>query len=243
MLLSVGIPKEIKPGEHRVSLTPKGVRVLVKHNAHVYVEEGAGRFSDFQDQAYQAAGADLIRSREELWRRANLIKKVKEPIGEEFSLFRSEHIIFTYLHLASPAERPLMNALVSSKAIAIAYETIPKIGAAPLLKPMSEIAGILSAYFAGVFQNEIKIKEGKILGIQEAKIKIQRLASEYPQIPGNLSPGCVMILGGGHVGRNAARTAALMNGTIFLSELSEKKRLDLEHDFIKEGSGHSRVKS
>ena len=235
MALPVGIPKEIKIGERRVSLTPKGVVLLVKYGIQVYVEQGAGLLSGFQDGDYKKAGANLISDRTELWRRASLIKKVKEPVPEEFPFFRLQHIIFTYLHLASPSARPLIDALLSAKASAIAYETIEKNGTTPLLSPMSEIAGVLSAYFVGIFRNHIEIKNNEIYGIEKAKSKMIELASEYPHVPKKLLPGQVIILGGGYVGKNAAQMLASMGGTVFLSELSEDKRRQLKDDFKSKG--------
>ena len=225
----------MKAGERRVSLSPKGVVSLVKEGIPVYVECQAGLLSSFPDEDYKKAGANLISDKTELWRKAGLIKKVKEPISEEFRFFRSGHVIFTYLHLASPAQRPLINALLAAKAAAVAYETIEKNGATPLLKPMSEIAGVLSAYFAGVFRNLIEIKGDEIYGVQNAKLNMMELASHYPQVPKKLSPGKTFILGGGYVGKNAAQTAASMGGQVFLSELSEARRSDLKKEFKSRG--------
>ncbi len=231
MAFAVGIPKEIKPGERRVGLTPAGVKKLVSHQVQVFVEKNAGILSGFSDQAYEQAGAFLASNQKELWAEATLIKKVKEPIAEEFVLFKPCHIIFTYLHLASPSERSLIEALIHAKTTAIAYETIEKDGETPLLKPMSEVAGVLAAYFSGVFRNHIQIKGKEILGLDIAKSIMEKLAEDYPRIPKNISLGEVMILGGGHVGEQAARMACAMGGKVFLSEISTKRREELENQF------------
>ena len=235
MALAVGIPKEIKPRERRVGLTPSGVYTLTKNQIPVYVEQNAGTLSGFSDQEYEKAGARLVPSAKELWRKADLIKKVKEPIPEEFKFFESRHVIFTYLHLASPAERPLLNALLQSKVTGVAYETIEKNGDTPLLKPMSEVAGILAAYFAGIFQNHAPFESGTITGIESVRKMMEEVAFQYPKVPKDLSLKQITILGGGHVGENAARMSCAMGGTVFLSEVSEKRRQQLEKDFRARG--------
>ena len=121
MALRIGIPKELKIGERRVSLTPKGVAILVKKNLEVYVERSAGVLSGFSDEEYEQAGVCLVDDRKELWKKADLIKKVKEPVSEEFQLFESRHVIFAYLHLASPSAAPLIKALLRAKATAVSY--------------------------------------------------------------------------------------------------------------------------
>ena len=235
MPLTVGIPKEIKIGERRVSLTPNRVRVLSENQIQVFVEKNAGILSGFPDQDYEHAGACLVAEREELWQKADLIKKVKEPVSDEFGFFRSQHIIFTYLHLASPSERPLIDALVLAQATAIAYETIEQNGETPLLKPMSEVAGVLAAYFSGIFRNHVTVQGNKILGLEIAKSMMNDLAAAYPATPKNFPPGQVVILGGGHVGKQAARTADRMGGTVFLSEIAEGRRKQLEQEFKSAG--------
>ena len=235
MVLAVGIPKEIKVGECRVGLTPSGVQILSQNQIPVYVEESAGLLSGFTDQEYKQAGARLASDKRELWANAILIKKVKEPVPEEFEFFKSRHIIFTYLHLASPSARPLLEALLRSKAIALGYETIERDGETPLLKPMSEVAGVLAAYFAGVFRNHITVQGMKILGIEIAKTMMGKLANSYTEIPKNLPLEKVMILGGGHVGTKAAWLSCAMGGRVFLSEISGKRRKQLEEEFDSAG--------
>ena len=240
MVLPVGIPKEIKTGERRVSLTPAGVQKLCRQNIPVYVEKNAGLLSSFSDEDYKRSGAVILNDRKELWKKAELIKKVKEPIPDEFELFRPEHLIFTYLHLASPSERPLIEALKRSKVTAIAYETIEQNGEFKLLAPMSEIAGVLAACFSGIFKNVISVSGKNISGMEQAKVKMVELAAQYPAVPKNLPAGNVLILGGGHVGEGAARTASRMGSAVTLSELSGARREALRQKFSaedKKGTG------
>ena len=234
MVLPVGIPKEIKTGERRVSLTPAGVQKLCRQNIPVYVEKNAGLLSSFSDEDYKRSGAVILNDRKKLWKKAELIKKVKEPIPDEFELFRPEHLIFTYLHLASPSERPLIEALKRSKVTAIAYETIEQNGEFKLLAPMSEIAGVLAACFSGIFKNVISVSGKNISGMEQAKVKMVELAAQYPAVPKNLPAGNVLILGGGHVGEGAARTAALMGSSVTLSELLGARRKALKVKFNSE---------
>ena len=230
-MLAVGIPREIKVGERRVSLTPKGVRVLTENQIPVYVEKGAGLGSGFQDEDYKRAGAEIVEDSTDLWKQATLIKKVKEPIVSEYPLFEPRHLIFTYFHLASPSNRPLLEALIQAKTTAMAYETIEQDGDTPLLKPMSEVAGVLAAYFAGIFHSRIRVQEKKILGLGDAKAMMEDLSRSYPSVPKNLRLGRVVILGGGHVGFQAARMACQMGGRVALSEISENRRNELREIF------------
>jgi alanine dehydrogenase len=229
--LPVGVPKEIKTGERRVSLTPGGVEKLLAKRIPVYVEKSAGELSGFSDEDYKRSGAVILKDRKELWERALLIKKVKEPVSNEFELFRPEHLIFTYLHLASPAERPLIEALKRAKATAIGYETIEQNGTFPLLAPMSEIAGVLAAYYSGIFKKLISWNDRKFLGIDEAKKEMVHLATQYPAVPKGLPAGEILILGGGFVGKEAARTSALMGSNVTVSELSRERREQLKKEF------------
>ncbi|MBI4372380.1 MAG: alanine dehydrogenase [Candidatus Omnitrophica bacterium] len=237
-MLIVGIPKEIKIGERRVGLTPQGVRVLTAHQVNVFVEKGAGLLSGFSDHEYEKAGARLALNGEEVWQKATLIKKVKEPIQQEFRFFKPHHIIFTYLHLASPSERPLVEALVKSKSTAIAYETIEKDGETPLLKPMSQVAGVLAAYFGAVFKKYIKVIGNKIEGVEKSKVLMNEFAAAAPaEKRGGLAMTGVqfLILGGGYVGEEAAKMAARMDGSVSLTEISEFRRKRLEETFSASG--------
>ena len=231
MTLAVGVVKEVKTGERRVALTPPGVHVLTDIHIPVYVEESAGVQSGFTNEAYLKAGAILVSDNSEVWSKADLIKKVKEPVASEFRFIQARHIIFTYLHLASPSERPLVDALVGARATAIGYETIEKENDTPLLRPMSEIAGVLTAYFAGVFQNHIAFEEGTISGMDEARRLMEKLASQYPSVPEHLPLGSVVVLGGGHVGLQSSLMAAKMGGKVSLAEISEVRRQKLREEF------------
>ena len=147
--MKVGVPTEIKTDEYRVALTPAGARELVRSGHEVLVETGAGMGSDFPDEVYAAIGARVV-TVDEAWDRAELLLKVKEPIEPEYGRLRRDLVLFTYLHLA--ADAPLTRALVESGATSVAYETVETAdGALPLLAPMSEIAGRLSAQAAAYF--------------------------------------------------------------------------------------------
>ncbi|MEJ5293829.1 MAG: hypothetical protein WHT28_01160, partial [Fimbriimonadales bacterium] len=136
----IGVPKEIKPDEYRVAMTPAGVEILVQHGHTVLVERGAGDGTGISDEEYAQAGAKLMDSAEAVWREAELIVKVKEPLPSEYSLVRPNQVIFTFFHFA--ASESLTRAMVESGAVCIAYETIQTAdGSHPVLLPMSEIAG------------------------------------------------------------------------------------------------------
>ena len=234
-VLAVGVPKELKIGERRVGLTPKGVEFLTKHSVPVFVEKEAGLKSGFSDHQYEAAGARIVEERADLWRKASVIEKVKEPMPEEFGFIQSKHIIFTFLHLASPASRPFIEALLRSGATAIGYEMVEVGNDHPILKPMSEVAGTLAAYFAGVLRNCVAVENNQIAGLEQAKRMMDELASRYPSVPKGLNPGQVIVLGGGHVGREAVQMAARMGGSVCLSEISDGRRTSLGQYFARGG--------
>ena len=229
--LPVGVPKELKIGERRVGLTPKGVEYLTKQSVPVFVEKEAGVQCSFSDQQYAVAGASIVDRGAEVWARAQVIKKVKEPMPEEFSFMQPKHIIFTFLHLAAPEARPLVEAIRRSKATAIGYETVIVDNDTPILKPMSEVAGILAAYFAGIFKNCVAVRSNQIEGFGKAKSMMEELVSRYPSVPSHLNPGQVVILGGGHVGKEAAQMAVRMGASVFLSEISRDRRTSLGEYF------------
>ena len=136
----IGVPKEIKPEEYRVALTPAGAEMLSQGGHEVYVEKGAGLGSGFTDDFYENAGATILGTADEVWAKAEMIMKVKEPIAPEWPRMRDGQVIFTYFHFAASEE--LTRAVVDSGAIAIAYETVElPTGELPLLTPMSEVAG------------------------------------------------------------------------------------------------------
>src|SRR5215472_16756069 len=138
----VGVPKEIKPDERRVAMTPAGVTAFVLHGHQVYVERGAGLGSGFTDQQYRAAGAQIVGSAATVWNRAAMVLKVKEPLAAEFKFLHPNLVLFTYLHLA--AESQVAHALLKHRVAALGYETVQlEDSSLPLLAPMSEVAGRL----------------------------------------------------------------------------------------------------
>ncbi len=201
----IGVPKEIKTHENRVALLPSGVVQLKKQGHDVIVEKNAGLGSGFPDELYTNAGAEIIETAEDVWAKAGMIMKVKEPIEQEYQLMREDQIIFTYFHFA--ASRELTEAVKLSGAIAIAYETVEKLdGSLPLLIPMSEVAGRMASQEGAKFLERPVGGRGVLLG----------------GIPG-VNPGKVMVLGGGIVGVNAARIAAGMGANVTIYDISLNK--------------------
>src|SRR3954454_20507431 len=199
--MKIGVVKEIKPDEYRVALTPAGARELVQRGHDVLVEAGAGEGSSFPDDAYRAVGASLA-SVEEVWADAELLLKVKEPLPEEYPRLREGLVLFTYLHLAASEE--LTRALAESGAACVAYETVETDNhALPLLAPMSEIAGRLSAQAAPYFLEKPLGGRGLLLG----------------GVPG-VAPGRVLVIGGGAVGYNAAVIALGLGANVPIPERS-----------------------
>jgi alanine dehydrogenase len=206
----IGVPKEIKPQENRVALLPSAAYQLSRRGHTVLVETMAGSGSGYTDEEYRAAGAELVPKHEEIFARADLIVKVKEPLPEEFPLLRQGQILFTYLHLA--ASKPLTDALLASGCIGIAYETVEVNRRLPLLEPMSEIAGRMSVLVGGYFLQKHTGGKGVLLG----------------GVPGVL-PGKVMVLGGGTAGVNAARMATGLGAdtTILEVDIERMRFLDI----------------
>jgi alanine dehydrogenase len=184
----IGVPKEIKEQEQRVALLPSGTNELTKHGHSVLVERDAGLGSGYSDQDYVKAGAQIVEHAKEVFARADMIVKVKEPLKAEFPLLRKGQILFTYLHLA--ASKPLTEALLQSGVTGVAYETIQVDHRLPLLEPMSEIAGRMSVVMGANFLAKYNGGSGVLLG----------------GVPGVL-PGRVVIVGGGTSGVNALRMA------------------------------------
>src|SRR5438034_11410304 len=197
----VGVPREIKPGEQRVALTPAGARALAEAGHRVEVEHGAGGGSGIRDDEYATVGAALVTA-DEVWQRAELVLKVKEPLPAESARLRPGQILLTYLHLAPAPE--LARALRDSGAIAIAYETVQRAdGSLPLLTPMSEVAGRLS------------VQEGAFyLGRGHGGRGI--LLSGVPGVP----PGNVVILGAGTAGLNACKTAVGLGADVSILDVN-----------------------
>src|SRR6188508_180034 len=207
--MRIGVAKEIKPQEYRVALTPAGARELVQHGHEVTVETGAGEGSAFPDEAYARSGA-AIGSVDEVWDSADLLLKVKEPIAPEYGRLREGLTLFTYLHIA--ADEPLTRALVDSGITAIAYETVETDrGALPLLAPMSEIAGRLSAQAGADHLEKPKGGRGILLG----------------GVAG-VAPARVLVIGGGMVGYNAAVIALGMGAQVTILERSVERMRYLE---------------
>jgi alanine dehydrogenase len=206
----IGVPKEIKEQEYRVALLPSGAYQLIKRGHEVVVERGAGLGAGYPDAEYQAAGAKLLDSHKDIFDRAELIVKVKEPLREEFSMLRRGQILFTYLHLA--ASRGLTEGLMNSGVTALAYETVEVNRRLPLLEPMSEIAGRMSILVGGYFLQKHFGGSGVLLG----------------GVPGVL-PGKVVVLGGGAAGINAARMAQGLGAdvTILEVDLERMRFLDI----------------
>lgn len=198
----IGVPKEIKPQENRVAIQPGGVMQLKRHGHTVYVEKNAGVGSGFSDEMYIQAGAEMLEDVDDLWQRAEMIMKVKEPIAVEYPRMREGQVIFTYFHFA--ADETLTKAVVDSKCIAIAYETVEKADRSlPLLIPMSEVAGRMATQEGAVYLEKPKGGRGMLLG----------------GIPG-VRPAKVLILGGGIVGVNAAKIAAGMGADTTIMDIN-----------------------
>ncbi|MBW1934000.1 MAG: alanine dehydrogenase [Deltaproteobacteria bacterium] len=173
--MKIGVPKEIKPAEKRVAITPSGIRVLTEHNHQVLIEKGAGLGAGFTDEVYLMAGAELVDTPEQVWEESEMILKVKEPIGPEFKWMKPGQIIFTYLHLA--ADRELTDRLLKRRVIGIGYETVQlRDGTLPLLAPMSEVAGALSvqmgAYCLEARNGGMGILLSGVPGVRPARITI-----------------------------------------------------------------------
>lgn len=198
----IGVPKEIKTHENRVALQPGGALQMKRNGHEVLIQKGAGIGSGFTDDMYVEAGATIYDDVEALWEKADMIMKVKEPIAEEYPRMREGQIIFTYFHFA--ADEALTQAVVNSKCIAIAYETVEKAdGSLPLLIPMSEVAGRMAAQEGAVYLEKPKGGRGMLMG----------------GIPG-VQPAKVLVLGGGIVGVNAAKIAAGMGADTTIMDIN-----------------------
>ncbi len=198
----VGIPKEIKNNENRVSMTPSGVYELTKRGHKVYVQHTAGINSGFPDEEYSKAGAEILSTIEEVYARSEMIVKVKEPIACEYPLVRKGQLLFTYFHFAS--ERALTEAMIQSGSVCLAYETVlDKQHTLPLLIPMSEVAGRMSVQEGARFLEKPQGGKGILLG----------------GVPG-VKPAKVLVLGGGIVGTNAALIAAGAGADVTICDIS-----------------------
>jgi alanine dehydrogenase len=212
----IGVPKEIKEQEQRVALLPSAANQLVRRGHSVLVEKNAGVGSGYADEEYAAAGAEIVDQAKEVFARADMIVKVKEPLKTEFPLLRKGQILFTYLHLA--ASRELTEALLKSGMTGIAYETIQVDNRLPLLEPMSEIAGRMSVVMGAYFLAKYNGGSGVLLG----------------GVPGVL-PGSVVVVGGGTSGVNAMRMAKGLGADVTILDIDvERLRfLDLTIDNLR----------
>ena len=211
----VGVPKEIKVREYRVGLVPAGVHALVKSGHTVYVETGAGDGSGLTDEQFQAAGATILPTADEVWQRAQMICKVKEPIQVEYARIQPGQLIYTYFHLAG-VDPELTNVLIRQKATAVAYETIqPEDGSLPLLRPMSEVAGKMSIQVAArcleKSQGGLGILMGGVPGVRRAR---------------------VVVIGGGVVGSNAAKVAVGMGAEVTILDTNLNTLAYLDDVFL-----------
>src|SRR5882757_890216 len=210
--MRVGIPTETKNNEFRVAITPAGVAELTRRGHEVLVQAGAGEGSSIADADFKAAGAQLISSAEQVWADADLLLKVKEPMPDEYQYQRRGQTLFTYLHLA--ASPPCTDALLASGATSIAYETVQAgDGSLPLLAPMSEVAGRLSAQVGAYHLMRTHGGRGALMG----------------GVPG-VEPADVVVIGGGSAGYNAARVASGMGAavTVFDVNIDRLRALDAE---------------
>lgn len=209
--MEIGVPKETKDQEFRVGLTPNSVQVLSRNHT-VFVETNAGQGSGFSDREYQQAGAKIITDAAEVWSK-EMVVKVKEPLSSEYQYLQPDRLLFTYLHLA--ADRSLTEALINSGITAIAYETVElDNGILPLLTPMSIIAGRLSVQFGARYLEKQQGGRGVLLG----------------GVPG-VSPGKVVILGGGVVGTEAAKIAVGMGAKVQIIDINVERLGYLESLF------------
>ncbi len=205
----VGVPKEIKPNENRVGITPAGVMEFVHHGHSVIIEKNAGVGSGIEDKDYEEAGATIVDSAKEVFDNAEMIMKVKEPQPVEIEMIKEGQIIYTYLHLAPDKEQTL--GLMNKKAVAIAYETIEVDGKLPLLEPMSEVAGkmsaIMAAYYLAKPYGGRGVLAGGVTGVHSAKF---------------------VVLGGGTAGLNAAKVASGMGASVSVLDINAERLRYLE---------------
>ncbi len=211
--MRIGVPKEVKDHESRVGIVPAGVKALVEAGHQVMVQTGAGDLSSMADSEYKQAGAEIVGTPAEVWSRAEMVVKVKEPIEPEFSFLRDGLLLFTYLHLA-PLPK-LTEQLLKNHVTGIAYETIrDKHNRLPLLTPMSEVAGRMSVQVGAAYLEKERGGRGVLLG-------------GVPGVP----PAQVCIIGGGTVGTNAAKIALGMGALVVLIDLNLDRLRELDDIF------------
>ena len=211
--MTVGVPKEVKNNENRVAMSPDGVYDVTRMGAKVIVEEGAGIGSGIIDKDYEKAGAVIYADKKALFDEADIIMKVKEPLEEEYGYFHEGQILFTYLHLAADKEQA--EFLIDRKITAIAYETVQTAdGSLPLLSPMSEVAGRMSIQIGASLLQKNNGGKGILMG----------------GIPG-VAPAEVVIIGGGNVGINAAKTASWMGARVTILDINRQRLMYIDDIF------------
>ncbi|MCL1915301.1 MAG: alanine dehydrogenase [Desulfovibrionaceae bacterium] len=199
--MRIGCPTEIKNNENRVALTPNAVSAYVAAGHEVYMQRGAGLNSNLADEEYAAAGASILGSADEVWAKAEMIVKVKEPLREEYPRMRENQLVYTYFHFAASEE--LTRACLDRKITALAYETVEEGGTLPLLKPMSEVAGRMAALMGAFYLAKNHGGRGIL-----------------PTGATGVPPAEVLILGGGVVGSNAARVAAGLGAKVVILDVN-----------------------
>ena len=211
--MKIGVPKETKPQETRVGLTPDSVKVLVSNGHEVFVENNCGFEAGFENAHYTSAGAKIVNKAEDIFYDTDIIVKVKEPLSNEVKMIKENQIVFTYFHLA--AAKKLTQGLINSKSVCIAYETVTDVnGRLPLLAPMSAVAGRMSIQAGAHCLEKNQKGRGLLLG----------------GAPG-VDSGTVVILGGGVVGENAADIATGMQAKVHIVDKSEKRLEELTQKF------------
>ena len=211
--MKIGVPREIKPQENRIGLTPESVKTLTSHGHEVLIENNGGYEAGFDNDQYKSVGAKIVDKAEDIFNDAEIIVKVKEPLSNEVKMIRENQIIFTYLHLAAAKE--LTQGLINSKSVCIAYETVTdKNGRLPLLAPMSAVAGRMSVQAGAHCLEKNQKGRGVLLG----------------GAPGG-EPAEVVILGGGVVGENAAIIATGMKANVHIVDKSEARLNQLSEIF------------
>ena len=206
----IGIPKEIKESEHRVGMTPSGVQSLIENGHTVYVQNNAGNGSGYSDKDYLSVGANILKTIEEVYDISEMIIKVKEPLKKEYSLIKEGQIIYTFFHFASSIE--LTNAMIKSKSICIAYETVENSDKSlPLLTPMSEVAGRMAAQQGAKFLEKHQKGCGILLG----------------GVPG-VSPAKAVVIGGGVVGTQSAKMLAGLGADVTILDINIDRLRELD---------------
>ncbi|MCL4157516.1 UNVERIFIED_CONTAM: hypothetical protein GTU68_056815, partial [Idotea baltica] len=198
----IGVPIEIKNNENRVALTPGGALELTKRGHSVFIQKNAGFNSGFADELYEEMGATILPTIEDIYAKAEMIMKVKEPIEAEYELIREDQLLFTYFHFAS--HEPLTRAMIESKSVCLAYETVERADRSlPLLVPMSEVAGRMATQQGAKYLEKPIMGKGVLLG----------------GVPG-VQPGKVLVLGGGIVGTQAAKMAAGLGAQVTIMDIN-----------------------